>query len=466
MLKDERSLMQIEKVLSRKMDQARSLVPPSIVKHSRWLLPIILLSYISVGFPDGAFTVAWLGIGEEMPGMGIAHTGWILVGYSVTYTLAGVLLAQLNRFMRLQTIYLVGLIIKAAGFIYLALSPNFAHVLSAVTLYGLGTGAMASSMNSYMAKHFDAGKNNWMHFFWGIGASVSPLIMGHMKTVADWRAGYWVIVSIVGVVGLVLALSIWRKVWTEDSDELDAADEATDSADAIEEHSGRRYLEGSWYRGVKVAAFFFLGGTDYTFVFFTGAVLLTRGFSLEQVALFPAVYYAFMTLARLVAGLIAKRIGETAIIRLSVLISVLGVGILYFTSNIVGMAITGFGLGALLPTLVSDTANYFRPKFIAKIVGYELAAFGAGIAVLFFLTSQIMDAVGEEMLFPLGLSFCVLVFICNEIITRAGRRLKNDAPTLPGGDADVLPTSSMDDELVALLEQIETEPVLTAASTR
>lgn len=450
------------------MDQARSIVSSDIVKHSRWLLPIILLSYISVGFPDGAFTVAWLGIGEEMPGMGIAHTGWILVGYSVTYTLAGVLLAQLNRFMRLQTIYLVGLIIKAAGFIYLALSPNFAHVLSAVTLYGLGTGAMASSMNSYMAKHFDAGKNNWMHFFWGIGASVSPLIMGHMKTVADWRAGYWVIVSIVGLVGLMLALSIWRKVWTEDSDELNATDEAT-SSDALDERADRRYLEGSWYRGVKVAAFFFLGGTDYTFVFFTGAVLLTRGFSLEQVALFPAVYYVFMTLARLVAGLIAKRIGETAIIRLSILISVLGVAILYFTSNIVGMAITGFGLGALLPTLVSDTSNYFRPKFIAQIVGYELAAFGAGIAVLFFLTSQIMDAVGEEMLFPLGLSFCVMVFICNEIITRAGRKLKNDAPTLPNADVQNAmidsETPSLDDELVALLEQnSETEPVLNAAS--
>jgi len=91
------------------------------------------------------------------------------------------------------------------------------------------------------------------------------------------------------------------------------------------------------------------------------------------------------------------------------------------TVGIVGMAIAGLGLGPLLPTLVSDTSNRFTPRIISKLVGYELAAFGAGIAVLFFLTSVVLSFTTYMALFPIVMAFVVLVFICNEILVRAVR---------------------------------------------
>ena len=148
-------------------------------RNTTALLVVILISYFVVGFPDGAFTISWDAM-ELGLGLVTFHSGIILVGYSVTYTLAGVILSRLNRFMKLQTVYLMGLIIMGLGFVGLAFSPNFAMVLTTVTIYGFGTGAMASSMNAYMAKHFTAKQNNWMHFFWGAGAAISPLIMGRL----------------------------------------------------------------------------------------------------------------------------------------------------------------------------------------------------------------------------------------------------------------------------------------------
>jgi len=100
-------------------------------------------------------------------------------------------------------------------------------------------------------------------------------------------------------------------------------------------------------------------------------------------------------------------------------IALAGIVILYFTGNVAGIALAGFGLGPMLPTLVSDTSNRFTPRVLSKIVGYELAAFGAGIAVLFFITSQILHFISYEALFPLALAFVVLVFVCNEILARA-----------------------------------------------
>ncbi|MCL2842897.1 MAG: MFS transporter [Oscillospiraceae bacterium] len=382
-------------------------------KNRLWLLGVILVSYFVVGFPDGAFTVSWLGIADEMQGMTTAHTGYILVGYSITYTLAGVLLSRLNRFMKLQTVYLYGLVIMALGFVGLALSPNFALVLATITVYGFGTGLMASSMNSYMAKHFTARHNNWMHCFWGAGATLSPIIMGQMMAVLTWRAGYFVITGILVVVAILLLISMYKKIWIDDEDEPDQA--TTEQA-----ASKKRYLTKTWHQVVEILTFFFLGGTDYTLVFFTGAALMARGqATLETVAIFSAVYYVSMTAGRMFFGWAAKWLREVPIVRIGAAIAVAGIGVLYFTGHVSGMALAGFGLGPMLPTLVSDSSNRFTPRILSKIVGYELAAFGAGIAVLFFLTSQLMYFISYEALFPLGLAFIVLVFLCNEVLARA-----------------------------------------------
>jgi len=383
-----------------------------VKKNRMWLLVIILVSYFVVGFPDGAFTVSWLGIAEEIRGMTTAHTGYILVGYSVTYTLAGVLLSWLNRRGKLQTLYLWGLVIMGAGFIGLALSPNFALVLATITVYGFGTGLMAASMNSYMAKHFTARHNNWMHCFWGGGATLSPIIMGQMMAVLSWRAGYFVITGILLLVAIMLLISMYKKVWIDEA----TAQEKTEIVE--ESHSKKRHLTKKWHQVVEIMTFFFLGGTDYTLVFFTGAALIARGDqTADTVAIFSAVYYVSMTAGRMFFGWAAKWLKEVPIVRIGVIISIAGVAVLYFASNAVGMALTGFGLGPMLPTLVSDSSNRFSPGILSKIVGYELAAFGAGIAVLFFITSQILHFVSYEALFPLAIGFIVLVFLCNEILS-------------------------------------------------
>ena len=389
-----------------------------IKKRSPWLLGIILVSYFVVGFPDGAFTVSWRGILADISGMTTAHAGYILVAYSVTYTLAGIVLSRLARLMKLQTIYLLGLIIMGIGFIGLALSTNVILVMASIAVYGFGTGVMASSMNSYMAKHFTAKQNNWMHCFWGGGAALSPVIMGQVMTVLTWRAGYFIFTGILGVIAVMLLVSMTRKVWVED----DGAVVVKTTEDAVIK---TKYLTKKWHQALEILAFFFLGGTDYTLVFFTGSVLVARGYgTTESVAIFPAIYYISMTIGRMFFGWAAKWLRELPIIRLGIVISILGILILFFFSHAIGMALTGFGLGPLLPTLVSDTSNRFKPSELSKIVGYELAAFGAGIAVLFFMTSQMMYFVSYEVLFPLGIVFVILVLICNETLERAVKKDK------------------------------------------
>jgi len=219
-------------------------------------------------------------------------------------------------------------------------------------------------------------------------------------------------------VAVILLISMHKKIWIDE----EVADAASDTAVTGD---SKKYLTKKWHQVVEILSFFFLGGTDYTLVFFTGAALIARGYhTTYTVAVFSAIYYVSMTAGRMFFGWAAKWLKEVPIVRIGAAIAVAGIAVLYFTGNVSGMALAGFGLGPMLPTLVSDSSNRFTPKILSKIVGYELAAFGAGIAALFFLTSQIMHFVTYEALFPLGLAFIVLVFLCNEILAWSVKRCK------------------------------------------
>ena len=49
------------------------------------------------------------------------------------------------------------------------------------------------------------------------------------------------------------------------------------------------------------------------------------------------------------------------------------------------------------------------------MVGYEVAAYGIGIAVLFFAISQVLEF-NLGALFPIGMGLLVVTFLLNEVL--------------------------------------------------
>lgn len=196
----------------------------------------------------------------------------------------------------------------------LALSPKFAMMLTTITFYGFGTGRIASSMNSYMAKHFTARYNNRMHYFWGGGVSFIPIIMGQMMVVLIWRVGYFVIAGIVAAVGIMIFISIYKKMWIDNDVEV-AKEEAVVTV------VKKRFLTKKCQQVVKILTFFFLGKTDNTRVLFTVAMRIARGeHTIEAVAIFSAVYYIAMTIGRMVFCWEAKWLKEVPIEKIGIAI--------------------------------------------------------------------------------------------------------------------------------------------------
>ena len=164
------------------------------------LLAVIYLAFVSLGLPDSVAGVAWPSVRAELglplEGLGLLNT--LLLWLSALSSVGnGLLVSRLGTGL----VAALSCVLTALGLFGYATAPAaWALFLSAIAL-GFGQGAVDSGLNLYVARHYSARHMNWLHSFWGVGASLGPLIMSSALAWLNWRWGY----AILGSMQLVLA---------------------------------------------------------------------------------------------------------------------------------------------------------------------------------------------------------------------------------------------------------------------
>jgi len=178
------------------------------------LLIIIFLSFISLGLPDAALGTAWPAMYPEL-GVSIGSAGMISIvvtaGTIVSSLLSGTVLGRFGTGrVNFASTLLTGL--SLLGF---ALAPSLLWLLIFAIPLGLGAGSVDAGLNSYVAMHYKAHHMNWLHSFWGMGATLSPVILARIiSRTGNWRTGYQTIATLQLVLAgvLLLSLPLWDKV--------------------------------------------------------------------------------------------------------------------------------------------------------------------------------------------------------------------------------------------------------------
>lgn len=78
---------------------------------------------------------------------------------------------------------------------------------------GLGAGAVDAGLNDYVATHYKAHHMSWLHCFWGVGATLGPIIMAqYISGQNSWSNGYLASsgIQFVLVIILLFALPLWN----------------------------------------------------------------------------------------------------------------------------------------------------------------------------------------------------------------------------------------------------------------
>lgn len=195
-----------------------------------FLLVVIYIVFISLGLPDSLFGVAWpvvhidFGINENFASFYSVITGICTGGVSF---IAGKLIRKFGT----AVVTFVSTLLTAAGLICMSFAPNIVVMMIGAVILGYGAGVIDTGLNNFVSLHYEARHMNWLHAFWGVGVTISPLIMSVFLTdeTGSWRNGYRVIalLQLLIAVFILIALKKWRGV----ENKAETADETQETSD-------------------------------------------------------------------------------------------------------------------------------------------------------------------------------------------------------------------------------------------
>ena len=159
-----------------------------------FVLVVIYIVFISLGLPDSLFGVAWPVVHTEF---GISESFASVYSIIIGVCTGGVsfVSGKLIRKFGTSKVTLVSILVTALGLLAISLAPNIAVMVVASVILGYGAGAIDTGLNNFVSLHYKAQHMNWLHCFWGVGVTVSPLIMSVFlgESGTQWRQGYRVI---------------------------------------------------------------------------------------------------------------------------------------------------------------------------------------------------------------------------------------------------------------------------------
>ena len=290
------------------------------------------------------------------------------------------------------------------------LVPAWGMMVGLGVCAGLGAGAIDAGLNTYVAAHFGEGLMQWLHASFGVGVTLGPIIMTVALTqLNSWRIGYNIASGFQFALAacFLLTLGMWNQ--TDTPPEAQQAKRLTDYKTPMSE-TVRQF--GVWR---SVLMFFLYTGAELSLGVWTYSLLTeARGVSAEVGGLWAGSYWATFTLGRIIAGLYAKRLGVDALVQGGVVSAILGSILLWWNpfgaASVIAVAVIGFALAPIFPSMISGTSQRVGEHFAANAIGMQISAAGLGAAIVPSLLGVLARQFSLEVIPICILGLFVLLF--------------------------------------------------------
>lgn len=342
-----------------------------------FLLIIIYLAFISLGLPDSLLGAAWPVMQPDF-GAPLETAGFLFMTIAVGTIISSLVSGRvLNRYGT-GKVTIVSVLMTAVSLLGFHFAPSVVWLIVCAVPLGLGAGAVDAGLNDYVATNYKAHHMSWLHCFWGVGATLGPLIMAQfISGDSSWRNGYFVIAGIQFMLVMILffTLPLWNKMKTKS---IIASQSQKEHIKVISnEETNAKPLKT---KGVKLAlvSFFFYCGVEATVGLWGSSFLVNvKGLSVVTAASWISFYYAGITIGRLITGFITFKISNRMLIRWGQIIALSGAIILVLpfspVFSLIGFIIVGLGLAPIFPCMLHETPTRFGKKNSQTIMGYQMA---------------------------------------------------------------------------------------------
>lgn len=378
------------------------------------LLAVIYAAFISLGLPDSIFGTVWPAIYTEWQ-LPISFSNFVSITTSVASLLSGFFSARLINRFGTHAVTWVSTLMTSLALLGYALSGNLLTLCLLSVPLGFGAGAVDAALNNYVALHFSARQMSFLHSFYSIGITVSPLLLSLILVAGGtWRHSFFAIALLQGIIALavLLSLPLFRRIGggTGDSNDEEEPSETLSFGKLIK----LRGLPAVW-------GMFFFSCTVEIVCNVWGSTYLVEHFSLsvDAAARLMLIYYLGMTLGRLLSGVVATRLASGTIIRtglgvLCVACLLLALSTRSVTLTACALFLVGFGNGPLYPNLMHLTPSLFGASRSQSCMSSQVtAAYAAILAAppLFALLARLGGVVLFAPFLALTLLFLVISYL-------------------------------------------------------
>lgn len=396
------------------------------------LLAIIYLAFISLGLPDSLIGAGWPAMQRDL-GVPVAFAGIITMIIASGTVFSSLGSERVTHRFGTGWVTAASVGMTAAALVGFSVSDSFWMLCLWAIPYGLGAGAVDAALNNYVALHYAARHMNWLHSFWGVGASISPFIMSFVLTSGlEWNAAYGIVGAVQAVltVTLLATLPLWGKVRPATASPGDGATPSTDADDAPEHRPRVSLAAAIRIPGVIwiLTAFFAYCALESTSILWAATYLVgDRGVDPATAAAFASLFLLGITGGRFLAGFFADRIGDRILIRGG--FATVGIGVLLLavpvettTLALLGLVVAGLGCAPIYPAIIHSTPVNFGRRNSQAIIGIQMASAYAGSTLAPPLFGALSAVTGLWVL-PLFLAlFVALGLIMSERLNRLGAR--------------------------------------------
>ncbi len=384
------------------------------------LLVIIYVSFISLGLPDGLLGAAWPVMSTDF-GAPLSFAGVISMITAGGTIVSSLLSERVIRRFGTGLVTTVSVLMTALALLGISLSGSVVLLCILAVPLGLGAGSVDTALNNFVALHYKAHHMNWLHSFWGVGASAGPMIMSvYIARQSGWKLGYGTIgiVQVVLVAALFATLRLWKK--TPEPTEGPHSQSSTGMFGVLK------------VPGVKSALLVFLVycSLEVTMGLWGSSYLVgVRGLPADTAAQWVSLYYLGITAGRFISGFASMKLNNTAMIRVGIAVIAAGLlAVLLPLGNAavqVGFAMIGLGCAPVFPAMVHETPVRFGKADSQKLVGLQLASAYTGTIVMPLIVGVVAQYVGIYLFPYFMLLMFVVLLLLTENLNRTIRVNKN-----------------------------------------
>ena len=379
------------------------------------LIAIIYLAFVSMGLPDALLGSAWPSIYGGM-GVPVSYAGLVTIVMAGGTVVSSLLSDRLLRRFGTGLVTAVSTLMTAVALFGFSVSGAFWQLILWAVPYGLGAGSIDAALNNYVALKYKSRHMSWIHFFWGVGATAGPVIMGSILSGgAAWTSGYRTVGLIQTAMTLVLflALPLWRKNDLPQSASPDAPGRMTRGQ--VLKLPGAKAL---------LVAFFCYSTTEATAGLWASSYMtLSRGIAPDVAARWASIFYLGITLGRFAIGFITDRVGDRNMIRIGQGCIIAGLLIMLLpgsnTVTFIGLILTGLGCAPVYPCLLHETPANFGAQNSQTMMGFQMACAYTGSTLMPPLFGLLADKVSIGLYPVFLLTVAVTMLLTAERMNRA-----------------------------------------------